>query len=146
MKFTAEHRIPSNGNLLENFMPSKQRRGDCWQVLCLHIWLKESSNLCIGRACKRFLNDKGGLPTYLEMGCLEQKIGVSDRILKWGRSDKDKFPIKNVIWGPLKLISLQGSRWKCPRCSEVRSLFEHVKKKDRQHLYDNFTCKMFMDE
>ena len=47
---------------------------------------------------------------------------------------------------PLKLIPLQGSRWKCPRCSEVRSLFEHVKKKDRQHLYDNFTCKMFMDE
>ena len=79
------------------------------------------------------------------MDCLEQKIGVSDSILKQGRSDKDMFPIKNIICGALKLNPLQGSRWKCPGYSEVRSLFEHVKRKDR-HLYNNFICKMFIDE
>ena len=56
------------------------------------------------------------------------------------------FPMKNIICIPVKLILLQGSRWECPRYSEVRSLFEHVKKKDGQHLYDNFNCKMFMDQ
>ena len=83
--------------------------------------------------CKRFLNNKGGLHTYLKMDCLEQKIGVSDSILKQGRSDKDMFSINNIIcnmW-TLKLIPLQGSCWECPRYSKVRSLFEHVKKKDR---------------
>ena len=90
------------------------------------------------------MNDEGGLPTYLKMNCLEQKISVSDSILKQG-TDKDMFPIKNIICNPLKLIPLQGSHWECPRYSKVRSLFEHVKKNDRQHLYDNFICKMFMD-
>ena len=52
----------SDATLLEKFMPSEQRR-DCWQVIYLQIWLKKSSNLYIGRACKRFLNFDGGLPT-----------------------------------------------------------------------------------
>ena len=83
-------------------------------------------------------DDKGGLPTHLKMDCLEQKTGVSDSILKQGKSDKDMFLIKNMICGCFKLIPLQGSSWECPRYSEVRSLFENVKRKDRQHLYDNF--------
>ena len=131
--------------MFENFMPYKQR-GDFWQVVCLHIWLKKSLNLYIGRAYKRFLNDEGGFPTYLEMDCLEQKIGVSHSIMKQGRSDKDMFLIKNIMCSPLKLIPLQGSHWECQRYSKVRSLFEHVKKKNRQHLSDNFICKMFVDE
>ena len=44
------------------------------------------------------------------------------------------------------MIPLQGSCWEFPRYSEVRSLFEHVKKKDRQHLFDNVIYKMFKDE
>ena len=81
----------------------------CWKILCppnkeeiVGKWFaciydsKKSLNLYIERACKRFFDDKGGLPTYLEMDCLEQKTGVSESILKQGRSDKDMFPIKNI--------------------------------------------------
>ena len=50
--------------------------------LLAYMIQKKSSNLYIGRACKRFFNDEGDLPSYLEMDCLEQKIGVSDSILK----------------------------------------------------------------
>lgn len=39
---------------------------------------------------------KGGLPTHLETDCLEQKTGVSDTILKQGKSDKDMFLIENT--------------------------------------------------
>ena len=94
---------------------------------------------------QRQRDDKGGLPTHLKTDCLEQKTGVSDSILRQGKSDKDMFFIKNIC-GHWKLIPLQGSSWESPRYSKVRSLFEHVKRKDGQHLYDNFICKMFMDE
>ena len=57
-----------------------------------------------------------------------RKLVFQIAILKQGRPDKDIFPIKNTIWSPLKLILLKGSRWECPKYSEVHLLFEHVKK------------------
>ena len=49
-KFTAKHRIPSNGNLLENFMPSKHGRGNCVGKWLLAYVTQKSLNLYIGRA------------------------------------------------------------------------------------------------
>ena len=76
---------------------------------------------------------KRGLPTHLETDCLEQKTGVSDTILKQGKSDKDMFLIENTC-GHLKLIPLQGSSCESRRYSKVRSLFEHVKRTDNIYM------------
>ena len=112
-------KVPYHRNLFEKLMLSKKRRLLASGLLV--DMTQRSLNLYIARVCERFLNDKGGLPTFLKMNYLEQKTGVSD-----SRSDEDLLLLKKLICGPLKLISLQGSCWECPRYSKVQSLFEHI--------------------
>ena len=71
--------------------------GECWKDLSPPIseteivakWYacifkaKKKTYLYIGRAI-RFLNDEGGLITTLEIDCLEQKLGVTNNVLKQG--------------------------------------------------------------
>ena len=56
--------------------------------------------LYIGRTTRRFLNDEGGLITALEIDCLEQKLGVTDNVLKQGQQDIGIFAVKDIICGP----------------------------------------------
>ena len=101
--------------------------------------------LYIGRTTRRFLNDEGGLITALEIDCLEQKLGVTDNVLKQGQQDIGIFAVKDVICGPLQMFPLQCGRWECPKYNEIRSLFEKVKKDDREQLYNHFVCSMLKE-
>ena len=133
--------------------------GECWKGLSPPIseteivgkWYacifkaKKKTYLYIGRATRRFLNDEGGLITALEIDCLEQKLGVTDNVLKQGQQDIGIFAAKDVICGPLQMFPLQRGRWECPKYNEIRSLFEKVKKDDREQLYNNFVCSMLKE-
>ena len=130
--------------------------GKCWKGLSPPIsateivgkWYacifkaKKKTYLYIGRATRRFLNDEGGLITTLEIDCLEQKLSVTENILKRGQQHIGIFAVKNVICSPLQMFSLQRSRWECPKCNEIHSLFEKVEKDDREQLYNYFVCSM----
>ena len=95
--------------------------GECWKGLSPPIseteivgkWYacifkaKKKTYLYIGRATRRFLNDEGGLITALEIDCLEQKLGVTDNVLKQGQQDIGIFAARDVICGPLQMFPLQ---------------------------------------
>ena len=106
------------------------------------IFKTKKKTLFIGRAIRRFLNDEGGLITTLEIDCLEKRLGVTDNVLKQGQQDIGIFAVKDVICGPLQMFPLQCGRWECPKYNEIRSLFEKVKKDDREQLYNHFVCSM----
>ena len=58
---------------------------------------KRGTNLFIGKAIQRLLNDEGGLILMLEVDCLEQRMGTTDCILKQAKkSDVNIFLVQNI--------------------------------------------------
>ena len=133
--------------------------GECWKGLSPPIseteivgkWYgcifkaKKKTYFYKGRATRRFLSDEGGLITALEIDWLEQKLSVTDHVLKHGQQDIGIFVVKDVICGPLQMFALQCGRWQCPKYNEICLLFEKVKKDDREQLYNHFVCSMLKE-
>ena len=103
---------------------------------------KRGPNLFIGKALTRFLYDENGHAAGVEIDCLQQKLGTVDSILREtknvtqnGRTtgeDVDTFAAHNVICGPLKAEFLGGNKWEFPQYPLIRTLFERVKKMNRE--------------
>ena len=94
--------------------------GECWKGLSPPIseaeivgkWYacifkaKKKTYLYTGRATRRFLNDEGGLITALEIDCLEQKLSVTENVLKRGQQDIGIFCRKKCNLQPITDVSL----------------------------------------
>lgn len=122
-KFTAKYRVPSSRTFLEKFLPSKQWRGYCWQVVCLFIWFKKMFKVIYWECLQNVFKCCGWFACIPGDG------------LKQGRTNEDMFAIRSIIYKPLKLIPLQDSCWKSPKHFEVLLLLEHVKKRQTTFLW-----------
>ena len=82
--------------------------------------------------------------TGLEVSCLQEKLGVTDCILKEHefKADIDTFGIQNIICGPITGTFLGAKKWEFPKYEEVKRLFEKVKKLNRQQLHSNYVKKL----
>ena len=137
--------------------PANFRMEDCWKFLnpptleeeIVGKWFacifatKRAVNLYVGRARRRFLTDSlenNGYAAAIEIEGLQQKLGVTNCILEEFKNSSDiyNYPIRDVICGPLKAKFLGGGKWEFFEYGQVRTLFDTVKKSDRQKLYENF--------
>ena len=101
---------------------------------------KKKQTLYIAKINMRYLFDVDGPTTDLFMSCLKPGVG-STTILEESPedlTDEGKFPIYNVIAGPLNVLPIKGRKWEIPDYPKLRKFFDMVAKMDRQELVKTF--------
>ena len=96
---------------------------------------KKRTLLYVGKALRRFLSDKDGHATLIEVECLKSKCGTGTEFESTPShlpKDIETFPIYNVIAGPLVATMLKGNRWDIPEYGYVKKTFDIVGKVDRK--------------
>ena len=96
---------------------------------------KKRTLLYVGKALRRFLSDKDGHATLIEVECLKSKCGTGTEFETTPShlpKDIEMFPIYNVIAGPLVTTMLKGNRWDIPEYGHVKKTFDIVGKVDRK--------------
>ena len=99
------------------------------------------SSLYIGRALQRFLKDKDGDVSHLELDCLKPRIGNVDILDGYppGQDDKYLYPLEDVLGGPLDVIPVPRKRsWKVKDLKNIESFYERVKNEDRKEWIEKF--------
>ena len=99
---------------------------------------KKKNHLYIGKAVKRFLDDKEGPVNGLEIECLKPHVGtgnVLESVPEHLERDVDVFPAYCIIDGPLHVIPLKGGKWEISEYTNLKEKFERVEKMDRKTIY-----------
>ena len=96
--------------------------------------------LCVGRVVKRFLDEKDGKVTHVELDCLKPRVGNTNILQECPRDQPDVFcfNIQDIIGGPLRLIPIPRSKkWRVPEYEKVLTFFDSVKQLDRVGLFNS---------
>lgn len=107
---------------------------------------RKTDNFFIGKITRRFLNDseaESGYTVALEVDCLQQKLGITDDILRehdTPNKDVGPVPIRDVIIGPLTGNYKDNRKWEFPNYAGHKSYFEKIKKINRDVMYNSFLC------
>ena len=98
---------------------------------------KRGPNLFVGKALNHFLYNENDHAAGLELSCLQQELGTTDNIIREHTVGEDigTFAVHNTICGPLKGVFLGGDKWEFPQYAEVRTIFERVRKVNREFLH-----------
>ena len=117
-------------------------------VACIYSKTKKEKRVdhfFIGRVKERFLLDEptaeNNYAVGLEIDCLVEKLGVGDCILSEHNDnvkDIDTFAVQNVISCGFKGVFQGGKKWSFPDYPKLKTLYEKVKKVDRQKMYQNY--------
>ena len=95
--------------------------------------------MCVGRAMRRFLEEKDGPVNHIQLDCLRPRVGSNLTLEAYpeGSSDLFMFELKDVIAGPLLSVGPKRKRaWRFPNLEEVSLYFEEIKDVDRAALID----------
>ena len=99
---------------------------------------RKKTTMCVGRATQRFLDEKDGNVTHLELDCLKPQIG-NDFVLEAypeEQSDRYVFAIQDVFYGPMKCTIPRKKRaWRFPHLNNAKQFFEHIKDVDREAIF-----------
>ena len=98
--------------------------------------------MCVGRAKQRFLNEKDGTVTHLELDCLKPQVGNGCTLESYpdGQSDVWMFELKDVFGGPLACtIPTCKHQWIFPDINKAKAYFDQIKDVDRAALATEFT-------
>ena len=102
---------------------------------------KKKPMLYVGKCKRRFLQDKDGPVTGLEVDCLKPHVG-SGNILQSLPShlpaDIDIFPPYNIISGPIDVIPMKGGKWQVPCYAFLKETFEALIKIDREKEFSEY--------
>ena len=89
--------------------------------------------------------EDGGFAVALEVGCLQQKYGISDNLL-WEHDmnckDIGNVPVKDIIFGPLEGIYQENGEWKFPHYPNVKAFFENTEKENCEAMYNRFISNL----
>ena len=103
---------------------------------------KNRKSMCIGRATQRFLTEKDGTVTHLELDCLKPQVGNGNMLESYpdGQSDVWMFELKDVFGGKLACtIPTCKRRWIFPDINKARAYFNQIQDVDRASLATEFT-------
>ena len=99
---------------------------------------RKKTTMCVGRATQRFLDEKDGNVTHLELDCLKPQIG-NDFVLEAypeEQSDRYVFAIQDVFYGPMECTIPRKKRaWRFPHLNNAKEFFEHIKDVDRESIF-----------
>ena len=84
----------------------------------IHKWYgavyehKKKFHLYVGKATRRFLYDEDGPVTAIELDCLKPRIGTGTILEAYdkARKDVDRFPLCNIIAGPLNIVPMRNNK------------------------------------
>ena len=84
---------------------------------------------------RRFLYDKDGPVSSIELDCLKPRIG-SGMLEEYAndKKDIDHFALHNIICGPINIIPLRLNKWNVPGYEELENKFKRVLKINREEL------------
>ena len=120
-------------------VPEEQVVGKWYAAIYLG---KRKEQIYVGRATKRFLSEKDGPATCLELDCLKPHFGsgsILESVPAHLERDVDIFAIQDIFAGPLTVNPLKGDKWDVPQYEKVKKTFELVVKLDRESDYlENF--------
>ena len=94
--------------------------------------------LYIGKAVRRFLVDKDGPASGIELECLRLHVGTSNIFESNPEHLKDiyVFPVKHIIAGPITVIPRKGNKWEIPSYPKIAKQFEIAKFIELEKLYN----------
>ena len=98
-------------------------------------------SLYVGRALQRFLKDKDGDVTHLELDCLKPRVGNIDILDGYpsGQGDKYLYPIEDVLGGPLDVVPVPRKQsWRVNKLQNIEYFYETVKSEDRKEWIEQF--------
>ena len=100
---------------------------------------QKKSYLYVGKATRRFLSDKDGPATSIELDCLKPQVGSGTILQSYDKSqqrDIGIFMLHNVIAGPLRDVEqLKFPKVNVPTYQQLKELYNRVVKIDRESLF-----------
>ena len=101
---------------------------------CVYKHKKET--LFIAKAKLRFLYDKDGPTTGLQLDCLKPHVGLSNILESTPEHlpDISKFELCNIIAGPIDVLPLKGRKWEVPSYQELQRYFQLTRQLDREEV------------
>ena len=97
---------------------------------------KNKCHLYVGKAIRRFLYDEKGPVSSIELDCLKPRVGTGTVLESYdnARHDIDRFPLHNIIAGPLHVAPLRSNKWDIPKYQSLEERFNRVVKLHREEL------------
>lgn len=86
------------------------------------------------------MNDQN-ITTAVEIDCLKPHVGsetILESVPEHLGGDVGRFPLYNVIAGPLEVIPMRGRKWNVPGYESLKKTFQKCCSIDRKKIYDEF--------
>ena len=84
----------------------------------------------------RFLHDENGPATEIQFSCLKPGVGSTTILEEPPVLDEGKFPVSDIIAGPLTVSHYKGKKWEVPDYKAVQKYYDFVAKIDRKSIID----------
>ena len=116
-----------------------------WYAAIFNVPKRKRGTLYIGRVTKRFLLEENRSVDCLEFDCLKPASGLSSTILEEPpehfQKDIGMFKAYDIIAGLLKIVYVEGKKWKYHGYPDLFRYFKTVEKEDRKSLFkQQYSC------
>ena len=112
-----------------------------WYAAMFNVPKRKRGILHIGRVTKRFLTEENGPVDCLELDCLKPASGMLEEPPEHFGKDTGMFKAYNIIAGLLKIMYVEGNKWKFHGYSDLFRYFKTVEKEDRKSLFERrYSC------